>query len=337
MPAEGNAIARADTDDEEFQEVTRRRGRKAAAATAEGGAERGDDGPVDDGTCRGDTAGAENGGTQGDGDEGPEQPSVADLQRAWQDEQALVKRLRGQGLHDGHPAMVAACEARDAAERAWRSSKEPAPASVRLGRAQAKLDRAVALQADARTAMLATEREYRERMSAHQATLDECADRVKWRRQQLREIQAEVGAGGPEAAGAQRVQQEAIRRVHEAIRGEVGPTIAALVEQLDTEAPAWAALNGLLGTLAASKATLEQATTQAAPQFHIGEAGERQDWGDAMSDWSESHDVQGQPWGNGQGGSSGGYGDDGYQWGHDRQGWGGRAGAGHRLRPTHGH
>ncbi len=328
VPAQRSASASATTDAEGFQEVTRRKGRKPAAATTEGGTARDDEVHDDEGARKTDTGGTDGEGAQGDGDEGPEQPTVADLQRAWQDEQALVKRLRGQGLQDDHPVMLAAIEARDAAEQAWRSSKEPAPASVRLGRAQAKLDRAVALQADARSAMLATEREYRERMSAHQATMAECADRVRWRRQQLREIQEEVGAGGPAAAGAQRMQQEAIRRVHEAITGEVGPTIAALIEQLDTEAPAWAALNGLLGTLAASKSTLEQATTQTASQYHIGEEDEQKEWGEALSDWSESHDVQGQRWGNGHASNNGGHDDDRHDWGRGRTGWGGEYGQG---------
>ncbi len=312
-------------DPEGFQEVARRRGRKPPPAAADKGAARSDDDHDLDDVGTGDDHfdGNGDGDAQQDGDEGMDQPSVADLQRAWREEQALVKRLRDQGVHDEHPVMLAACEARDAAEQAWRSTKEPAPASVRLGRAQAKLDRALAMQADARSAMLATERELRERMSAHQATLDECAAKVRWRRQQLREIQEEVGAGGPEAAEAQRVQQEAIRRVHEAITGEVGPTIAALVEQLDSEAPAWAALNGLLGTLAASKSTLEQATTQSAPRYHIGEEEERRGWDDTMSDWSESHDVHGQPWGRGHYGSGEGHDGDDHNWGDERHGWGG--------------
>ncbi len=321
-PAHRNAAPEANKDVDGFQEVVRRRGRRAATAATAGETDQVDEGPADAGSAQqGDTAGPEGGVAGEDGAGEPEPPSVADLQRAWQDEQALVKRLRSQGLHDDHPVMRAACGARDAAERAWRSSKEPAPASVRLGRAQAKLDRAVALQADARAAMLATEREYRERMAAHQDTLSECADRVRLRRQQLREIQEEVGAGAPGAAGAHRAQQDAIRKVHEAISGEVGPAIAALVEQIDSDAPAWATLNGLLGTLAASKEALEKATTQAPSQFHIGEAEEQQEWGDAMSDWSESHEVQGQHWGGGHGDSGDGYGSDARHWEHAQQDW----------------
>ncbi len=327
-PTERSTSAGPKVDPEGFQEVARRRGRKPAPAdTSKGAARSDDDRDRDDVDSKDvDIDDIADGDAQQDGDEGMDQPTVADLQRAWRDEQALVKRLRGQGVHEEHPVMLAACEARDAAEQAWRNTKEPAPASVRLGRAQAKLDRAVAMQADARSAMLATEREFRDRMSAHQETLDECAEKVRWRRQQLREIQEELGAGDPGAAEAQRVQQEAIRRVHEAITGEVGPTIAALVEQLDSDAPAWAALNGLLGTLAASKSTLEQASTQSAPRYHIGEEEEQKGWGDAASDWSESHDVHGQSWGKGCNGSGGGHDGDDHYWGGERQGWGGEQG-----------
>ncbi len=232
------------------------------------------------------------------GGEADEQPTVADLQRNWHDEIALVKKLRGQGLAEGHPAMRAACEARDAAERAWRGSKEPAPASIRLGRAQGKLDRAVTLQAVARQAMLEAEKEHRARMATLQSNLDECTDRVRLRRQQLRDIQVELGAGRPLGVGAQRAQQDAIRQVHGTICGEVGPTIAALVEQLDSDAPAWSTLNGLLGKLAASKDALEKVAAQSADQFDIGDDGNDQ-W-ESWSNWSESHDVRGQPWGYGE-------------------------------------
>ncbi len=240
---------------------------------------------------------------QGDDEGDSEQPTAADLQQHWREEIALVKRLRGQGLSDDHPVMRAACASRDAAEQAWRGSKEPAPASMRLGRAQQKLDRAVALQAEARRAILDAEAAHRDKMSTLQSAMDECVERVRLRRQQLSAVQEEVGAGGTHAAGARRAQQDAIRQVHETICGEVGPAIASLVEQLDTDAPAWATLNGLLGKLAVSKATLESATVRPADEYDIGDhGGDDNDGtgdGDDATEWSESHDVHGQPWGGG--------------------------------------
>ncbi len=228
--------------------------------------------------------------------EAEDPPSAAELQQAWLAEVAFVKRLRQQGVQGGHPALRAACEARDAAERAWREAKEPAPTSVRLGRAQAKLDRAIALQAEARRAVHEAEREHRERMATLQSALDECTGRVTTRRQQLREVQAEVAAGDSGGPRATQVQQEAIRRVHDTLCGEVGPTIAALVEQLDSATPAWSALNGLLGKLSSSKDILEGAYGGGggAQAYDIGGDCERWDCG---SEWSESHELGDRPGG----------------------------------------
>ncbi len=287
-----------DVDDDGFQRVIRK-GRRGPPPTASGAGAPGDGRPTDKGATNGDDRDpATDDADAVDGDDGDEQPpTAADLQQAWRDEIALIKKLRGQGVQDGHPAMRAAHEARDAAERAWRSAKEPAPPAVRLGRAQSKLDRAVVLQSEARQAILDEEREHRERMATLQATMDACTERVTERRRQVREIQAEVGsAAGGDGGLAQRAQMEAIKAVHGTICEEVGPTLAALAEQVGTETPAWATLNSLLAKLADSKAMLEGATSQPAARYHIGDGDDR--W-ETWTDWSESHDVQGQRWGKG--------------------------------------
>jgi hypothetical protein len=299
---QGAASGGSDADDG-FQEVVRRRARKVGTdATAEGdgrGSARGGgqasdaDGGRDEGQGPSDV-------TAGEGDEDAEgQPTVADLQQNWQQEIALVKRLRSQGIPDQHPAMRAACEARDSAERAWRGAKEPAPISVRLGRAQSKLDRAIALQGEARARMLEEERAYKERLAALQSDLDECTSRVKLRRRQLQEVQGELGSQGPTRGRTQQAQLEAIRRVHSTICAEVGPTIAGLVEQLDSGAPAWTALNGLLGKLQQSKVELENVASAPADRFDISDQDQDDEHWERWSAWSESHDVQGQPWGQG--------------------------------------
>ncbi len=246
----------------------------------------------------------------GDGGEGGE-PSPEELRQAWLDEVGLVRKLRMQGVQGGHPALRAAQEARDAAERAWRGAKDPAPASVRLGRAQSRLDRAVTLQAEAKQAIVDAERAHKEAMATLQAAMDECSERVRARREQLRQVQSEVGAEGTSGGRGPRAraQQAAIRQVHQTICGEVGPTIAALVEQIDTDAPAWAALNGLLGKLSASKAALEGAYDQKhTDHYDIGE--EDQGTWEERSDWSESHELGGRAWGSGQTEQGGCDGDD---------------------------
>jgi hypothetical protein len=287
-------------DDDGFQTVARRGTRKGAARSQQGGeahhAQRSETTTTNnDGLGASGNAGGDDDDRDGDGAEG--QPTTADLHQAWLDEVAVVRRLRQQGLPSGHPAMVAACAARDAAEGAWRGSKDPAPASVRLGRAQAKLDRAVAVQGEARQAMLEAERLHRVHMEGLQATLDEATERVRTRRSQLREVQDEVAADGT-SGRANIAQQQAMRQVHSTICDEVGPTIAALVEQLDSSTPAWAALNGLLGRLSTSKEVLESACggTQGAQAYNIGDGADQ--W-EGWSEWSESHERGDGPLGDG--------------------------------------
>ncbi len=80
----------------------------------------------------------------------------------------------------------------------------------------------------------------------------------------------------------------------------VGPTIAALVEQLDSATPAWSALNGLLGKLSTSKDILEGAYGGGndAQAYDIGDDYDR--W-DNCSEWSESHELGDRPGGGGGG------------------------------------
>ncbi len=198
--------------------------------------------------------------------------------------------------------MQAACEARDTAERTWRDAKDPAPAAVRLARAQAKLDRAIDIQSESRQALMEYEEEHRQKLAALRARLDEDGARVRHRRQQLEAVQEEVGAEGLGARARER-QSEAARRVHSSLCGTVAPTIAALIEQLDSSTPAWTVLNGLLGTLSESKSALEGAfnTAPGTQRYDIadgagadGEEGEwEEDWEEG-SQWSESHDLQAQ-------------------------------------------
>ncbi len=224
-------------------------------------------------------------------------PSPSELHQAWQAEVALVKRLRQQGLAVEHPVMAAACEARDQAEKRWRGAKDPTPATVLLGRAQNKLDKAIAMQAESRQALIDHERAYKERAAVLQAKLEEDAERVRLRRRQLEDVQSQLG-GGARAAGIRPEQGAAVMQVHGTICNEVAPALAALAEQVDSASPAWTTLNGLLCSLANSKTLLEQAVAPAGAQaYDIGDAtdeGTGDDGhagNDADSMWSESHEV----------------------------------------------
>ncbi len=282
-----------------------RRGRAGTAATQQ--SDQGAGATGDGGCCGGDERDGDGGADAADGeDDGQVQPTANDLHRAWQAEVAVVRQLKQQGIAHEHPAMRAACAARDAAEGAWRGAKDPAPAAVRLARAQAKLDRALELLAETRNALAEYERAHEAKLAALQARMDEDRARVKGRRQQLEAIQAEVGAEGMGArARAQQGRQgAAVKEVHSAICGTVAPTIAALVEQVDSATPAWSMLNGLLSTLSSSKALLEEAISAApaAQRFDLTDDADHDDSGDADgmdeeggswegSQWSESHEV----------------------------------------------
>jgi hypothetical protein len=95
--------------------------------------------------------------TDAEEDEGG--PTPIELRRRWQREIGVVKSLARQ-LHAEHPALRAAAEARDAAEAAWRSAKDPTPLALRLSRAQAKLDRAIELQGETHAALCELERDF---------------------------------------------------------------------------------------------------------------------------------------------------------------------------------
>ncbi len=293
--------ARTTCDADGFQTVTHRRGWRRNRATGDDGDDIATAGPHDGATT---TATGDDGGPPGDADECDDDadegaPTATQLHQAWHDELAVVKRLRQQGIASDHPAMQAACRARDDAEKAWRDNKAPTPPSLRLSRVQAKLDRAIALQAEARQAILDLEKAHRTEMEVLQVRMDGATERVRARRQQLEHIQDQVATGG-RVSEANAVQGDAVRQVHSAICDTVAPVIATLIENLDSSTPAWTALNGILGTLADSKSLLEKAIPPVPATRSFNIAGE--DWdeedgdghdGCGDSDWSESHELQG--------------------------------------------
>ncbi len=284
-----------EVDEDGFQTVQRRwRPNGAAAADGAGGGGGGGESCTGTFVAHGDGAGADAAEAEVVEDEAAPDPS--DLRRAWQTEIALVKGLARQGLQPEHPAMRAAVQARDEAEDRWRAAKDPTPISLRLSRAQAKVDAAVNRQAEARAALLDLEKEFADRKKELVAKLEEARDRVRERRQQLEAVQVEAGADAPQRRPD---NGGAIRQVHGALANEVAPTIAALVEHLDTGSQAWSALNGVLSTLATSQQLLQGAIgpAQTAQSFDIGDCNDDAGGEDgAMSqcgsaEWSESHEL----------------------------------------------
>ncbi len=273
---------------------------RGTAEGADGGAgedeDMGDVGSVQaDADGAGGGAGTIDGGGANDADgadgvaEGPPDPSQ--LRQRWHDEVALVKKLARQGLDPQHPAMRAAYAARDAAEHEWRQHKDPAPLATRMGWAQRRYDRAVALQSRTRESLEELDKDYEQRKADLLEKLAVDKERTAKRRRELEVLQDE--AGGERPRRRTEGDEGAIRRACEqtcaAMRQHVGPGLTALAEQLDTGSAAWTTLTGIVSTLNASHDALQHAvdcTGADAQRFDIGGDG------DDDSAWSESHDLR---------------------------------------------
>ncbi len=227
-----------------------------------------------------------------------DEPSVLELRRRWQREIGVVKNLTKQ-LRADHPALRAAAEARDAAEAAWRSAKDPTPLALRLSRAQSKLDRAIEIQGETYAALCDLESDYEAKREALRTKLGEDKERVSERRRQLEEVQEEAGAQA--SGGVRRGGGDAIRQACGTLQG-VTPVISALANELDASSPAWRALSGILESLQASQKLLQDAVTRpagsaTAQQFDIGDGaggapgGQGARMGGSECEWSESHDL----------------------------------------------
>ncbi len=291
-------------DEDGFEQVPTRKKTAKAAASRDGATQPGDNDAAgmaagaeaaaagghkeagDGGGKKGDDGGDDIGG--GDDDDG--EPGPAELRRKWDEEAALVRQLAKQGVPADHPAMEAACRARDAAEQRWRGAKDPAPLGIRLSRAQAKLDRAVEVQGSTRAAMVELEREFRAKYATLQERLDGDSQKVAMRRRQLEEIQEEAGAQAPH--GVRPGGGEAIKRVCSTLR-EMAPAISVLAGQLDAQTPAWQTLNGLLGSLESSHKLLEGAVGHAKEEARAYNIGDGADGNASEWSWSESHDLAG--------------------------------------------
>ncbi len=272
-------------------------------------------------------------GQQGDDhevdDAEPAQQGVNELRQRWADEAALVRRLAKQGLPDGHPALVAAHAARDAAEAAWREAKQPAPVATRLRWAQAKLNRALEMAEATRAAIKQADDEHARLMAQlHDRRADDDA-RVRKRQLAVEELQREIGGGVGSTARPTGGDASALLEACGGLCNSVGPELAALAERLPDGSEEWQAVNRLLATLAVSQRRVEEAAGMHQPQaFDIGdgdadEADEDDlDGMSVASQWSESREL-GQGTDAAPGGqATGGMGPTAPHHGDDWSGWG---------------
>ncbi len=210
------------------------------------------------------------------------------LKKRWEDEAATVGLLEKR-MAANHPTLVAAIAARDAAESKWRESRAPRPVGWRLGKAQAKLDRAFKLQQRTRDELAAFDDECKAQRAKILAKLEQDRDRVSKHRRAVEDLQEEAGAEvlaskGPRASG---VGTATCERVCGKLR-ETGPQFAALVAALPEGTAARSQADALAARLQALHEDLQKATDEAArrhEEYNIADD-------DARSEpWSESHEL----------------------------------------------
>ncbi len=179
-------------------------------------------------------------------DELPEREATPEqLRQTWLAECRAVKALESQGRHAASAALAAARDARDEAEAAWRRAMGPTPVSVRMGRAQQRLDKAARALERCRLELEAFNEETDKRREALQQRVEEAEDRYWARSGQLDELHVEAGelaAGTMGANGLRRTGGEAC--------DAVAADLQALAESLPEESEARCSVNLILAKLA---------------------------------------------------------------------------------------
>ncbi len=226
----------------------------------------------------------------GDQEEEGEEDDPAALRRRLEREQATVRALLREGLDEGHPAMVAAVAARDAAEGAWQSSRKPHPVARRMGWAQRKLDRAMRARDRVREELALFDAQAKVQRDQIAARLGQAADRVSSCQQALDDLQDEAATDAPchkRGNGA----AEVCSRLAGGMRNAVAPHVAALASQLPEGSAAQEHFNLLVAQLEGLQGELDEHAKakdddSGHEQYYI--ADDRSD-----EEWSESHDLPG--------------------------------------------
>ncbi len=227
-----------------------------------------------------------------DGDEAIEEHEDEGVLKQRWDEEAATVALLERRLAPGHPTLAAAVAAREAAEQAWRGVRKPLPVGKRLGRAQAKLDRAYRLQDKTRAELAAFDEEVATRRGKIVEKLEEDRARVGRHRKAVEDLQEEAGAEIISIRKLEKgVGREACVQVCGGLR-DAAPRFATVLAAIPEGDPAKDLAKSLVEHLHSLQARLQSATDEAGrahEAFNIGDGDAHDEW-DA---WSESHDLAG--------------------------------------------
>ncbi len=228
-----------------------------------GGDDEDDDGYAEEDVAWEDLEGDERqqeGEADADGEPEPEQ-----LRRLWEQEGKAVRVLEQQGLPDDSPVLIAAREARDRSEEAWRRAKKPQPLATRMGWMQRKLDRAARALEKARLEYESFEEQTEQRRQFLQSKIKEAEEWYWHRDSQMEELHAEAGelvSGGPSSTAATRNSADSDA---EQLRSAFAKEMQAFAESLEEGTDARSKANLLL-----AKLETVRPSTKGPEQFHIG-------------------------------------------------------------------
>ncbi len=201
------------------------------APTVQCSRQRWSDADSDDDDCVDDDCGDDDGygEGQGDGDEGDQGADPKALKATFDAHARMVRDLERRGpAYRDCPAVATLRAARDAAEAAWREAKAPAPLPIRMGRAEAKLERAATALTRARLAVEEFDEWAEGRREELVRARDEANGWYRWRQQQLDQLHVEAGdkvadkrqgdgADGPTTAVRSKIETSIIPAIHEVI------------------------------------------------------------------------------------------------------------------------
>ncbi len=224
-------------------------------------------------------------------DHGGDEPDPRRLRNRFENLARATRDMERRAKGDAEdPAVLALKSARDDAEREWRQAKSPAPLPTRMGRAQAKLDKAGAALTRARLAV----DEFDAWAEAQRATLvqrmDDADSWYRWRQQQLDSLHEEAGEKAIGKAGGNSVTTAHGEVISERIASEWLPELQALMEHLQGNPEVEERLASMAASMQCVGQELGAARAEAAEAYDI--AGD-DDWDHHWGDHAEQPYVAG--------------------------------------------
>ncbi len=207
----------------------RREQRTDAAMQGPAAAPRWADDDSEDGGYADDDAHADDGGDCDDG--GADAADPRQLRDKYEAYARAVRDLerKSRGNH-ADPALLTLRAARDSAEREWRDAKSPAPLATRLGRAEARLEKAGNALERARLAVEEFDKwaEARREELVHQ--VGEAESWYRWRESQLDDLHEEAGGKAQGRKGGAPGPSGCVAAVSGRIMHELLPEIRGIIE-----------------------------------------------------------------------------------------------------------